>query len=67
MPEVKNKAYDLLFDYRDFCKRMGAQVNGLLTVQNDAVLRQSMMAKAEMAELPKLLAELKKLEDKKDA
>ena len=65
VPDLCNDAFDFQADYRDFEKRFGAQIHGLLDVQNDMVLRQSMMAKAEMAELPALLEELRKLGDKK--
>lgn len=65
--ELCNRVFDFQADYRDFEKRFGAQIHGLLEVQNDAVMRQSMMTKAEMAELPALLEELRKLGDKNGA
>ena len=64
--ETRDICFDLLTDYADFEKRFNAQIHGLLTVQNDAVMRQSMMMKADMAQMPALLGEIKKLGEKKD-
>lgn len=60
----RDRCFDLLADYRDLEKRMGAQIHGLMDVQNDTVLRQTMMAKADMAALPELLEEIRKLGEK---
>ena len=58
---VRNRCFDLLSDYRDLERRMNAELFGLLTAQNDAVQRWQQMMRADMAELPKVLAELRTL------
>jgi hypothetical protein len=63
--ELRDKVFDLLADYKDLEKRFSAQLAGLLTVQNDSVVRQSQYTAAQMKALPGLLEELKKLSDRK--
>lgn len=65
--ELKFKAYDLLFDYKDLEKRFSAQIGSLLTVQNDSVIRQAEYTSSQMKELPAVLEQLKALQEKKDA
>ena len=62
--DMRDKCYDLLIDYRDFEKRFSAQINGILTVQNDSVMRQNEYMSTQMKELPKVFGELKELQRK---
>lgn len=62
---LRDRCFDLLNDYRDLERRMNAQIAGLLTVQNDSVMRQSMLMRADMMALPGLMEELKKLGEQK--
>ena len=62
-PEIRDKCFDLLTDFRDLEKRFSAQINGLLTVQNDFVLRQSQYVIAQTKELPKIIEQLKALQN----
>ena len=64
--ELKFKAYDLLYDYKDLEKRFATQLSGLLAVQNDSVIRQAEYSSAQMKDLPLLLEQLKELQEKKD-
>lgn len=63
--ELRDRCFDLLSDYRDLEQRMNAQIAGLLAVQNDPVMRQSMLMRADMEALPGLVDELKKLGEQK--
>lgn len=63
--ELRDKCFDLMSDFKDLEKRFSAQIAGLLTVQNDSVVRQSQYSAAQMKALPGLLEELKKLSDRK--
>ena len=66
--ELRDKCFDLLYDYHDLEKRLSTQINGLLAAQNDYVVRQSQqMANAAMNDLPKILDLLKELQDKAEA
>lgn len=38
-PEVRNKVYDLLDDYREFCKYAGNEIAMELSVRNDSIAR----------------------------
>lgn len=63
---VKNASYELLEDYFELARMFSAQVSGLLAVQNDTVLRQSMAMRDSLKELPGLIKELDRLKgDKK--
>lgn len=62
---LRDRCFDLLNDYRDLERRMNAQISGLLAVQNDPVMRQSMLMRADMMVLPGLMDELKKLSGQK--
>lgn len=64
--EVRARAFDLMFDYKDFEKRFSAHIMNLLTVQNDFVLRQSQYATAQTQQLPQLLEQLKALQDARE-
>lgn len=64
--ELKYKAYDLLYDYKDLEKRFSTQISGLLNVQNDTVIRQAEYTRTQMKDLPLLLEQLKELQEKKD-
>lgn len=61
--DIRNKVFDLLSDYFQLEKMFDRQIRGLLDVQNDAVVRQSMMMKADAAELPKLIEALNALRE----
>lgn len=60
---VKDKCFDILSDYADLEKRLSTQINALLAVQNDPVMRQAQYSKAAMRELPEVIDELKKLQE----
>lgn len=64
--DVRDKCFDLLTDYKDLEKRLSSQINSLLTVQNDSVIRQTQYTTAQMKELPLILAQLKELQGKVD-
>jgi uncharacterized coiled-coil protein SlyX len=60
--DLKFKAYDLLYDYKDLEKRFSAQISSLLAVQNDAVIRQSQQMANSVRELPEILEQLKAMQ-----
>lgn len=62
---VKDKCFDILSDYADLEKRLSTQINALLAVQNDSVMRQAQYNKAAMKELPEVIGELQKLRELK--
>ena len=64
--KLRSKCFDLLADYKDLTKRLSMQIEGLVAVQNDSVVRQSMAMVDEMTKLPALLDELKKYADEKE-
>lgn len=64
--EVRNKCYDLMADFKDVEKRFSSQLNGLLAVQNDSVLRQSQYMTTQMSELPKVIEQLKELQEERE-
>lgn len=63
--ELRDKCYDMLYDYHDLEKRFSSQIMGLLSVQNDDVMRQSRYMDAQMKQLPALIEELRKLQEKR--
>ena len=64
--EIRDKCYDLLADYKDLEKRMSTQINSLLNVMNDNVLRQNEYVNAQMMEqLPALLKQVEELQARK--
>lgn len=63
-PDVRDKCFDLLYDYRMLEKRFHSAIIGLLTVQNDPVIRQNEMMANQMKALPELLGQLKELQEK---
>lgn len=64
--EARDKCYDLLYDFHDLEKRFTAAINGILAVQNDAVMRQSQYTATQMKELPLVMEQLKQLQEKDD-
>ena len=62
--DVRDKCFDLLYDYRMLEKRFHSAIIGLLTVQNDPVIRQNEMMANQMKALPELLGQLKELQEK---
>lgn len=63
--EVRDECFDLLYDYHDLEKRFGNQINGLLNIQNDYVLRQGEVMSAQIKDLPGIVEQLKKLQEAK--
>lgn len=61
---VRDRIFDIMSDYYSLDKMFDRQLRGLLAVQNDSVMRNGFMMKSDMAELPKLLEELTKLQSK---
>lgn len=62
---LRDKCYDLLADFKDLEKRLSTQINGLLNVMNDAVLRQNDYMAAQVKELPAMLKALQELQEGK--
>ena len=62
--DVRDKCFDLLYDYHELEKRLSSQITGLLTVQNDPVVRQSQQTSDMIKKFPEMLNELKELADK---
>lgn len=62
--ELRNKVFDIMEDYKDLSKWFSAQINSLLTVQNDYVIRQAQYTTAQVAEMPKLISQLQELQRK---
>jgi len=62
--ELRDKCYDMLSDFKDLEKRLSAQINGLLTVMNDPVMRQNEYMAAQVKQMPELLEQLKELQGK---
>lgn len=62
--ELRDKCYDMLADYKDLEKRLSAQINGLLTVMNDPVLRQNEYMAAQVKQMPELLKQINELQGK---
>lgn len=60
--EIRDKCFDLLADFKDLEKRFAAQINSLLTVQNDSVIRQSEVNAMALKELPALLEQIKDMQ-----
>ena len=63
---VKNKAYDLMSDYNQLEKMFNAEIRALLDVQNDTVVRQQLITKDIMQQLPWALQEFKALIEKRE-
>lgn len=67
-PDMKTKAYDLIFDYKDLEKRFSAQISSLLSVQNDGVIRENELRSSYVKELPALIEQLQAMQgENKDA
>ena len=68
-PDVRDKCFDLLYDYRALEKRFHSSIIGLLAVQNDSVIRQQDLMATQMKQMPELMRQLKELTGKveKDA
>lgn len=64
--EIRDKCYDILYDFRELEKLLSAQIYGLLTVQNDSVIRQSQQMANSVRELPQILEQLKELQEKQE-
>ena len=62
--DVKYKAFDLAFDYKDLEKRLSTQISGLLAAQNDMVVRMAQDTAAQVKALPEILDALKELQKK---
>lgn len=56
-PEVRNKVYDLLDDYREFCKFVGSEISMQLAVRNDPITRISAWLVQEIP--PEFLAKIR--------
>lgn len=63
--DLRDKCYDLLADYKDLEKRLSTQINGLLNVMNDSVMRQNEYMAAQVKELPAMMEKLKELQEGK--
>lgn len=61
--EARDKCYDLLYDFHELEKMLSAQLNGLLTVQNDYVIRQNEYTATQIKELPQVIEQLKNLQE----
>lgn len=63
--DCAEKCYAILSDYRTLERWLNVECRGLLAAQNDAVFRQSVLARSEMAQLPALLRQLQEVADRK--
>lgn len=63
-PDVRDKCFDLLCDYRALEKRFHSSIIGLLTVQNDSVIRQQDLMATQMKQMPELMRQLRELTGK---
>lgn len=61
---IRNKAYDLLADYFQLEKAFNAEIRSMLDVQNDMVVRQQLLNKMVVQELPAILPQLQELMSK---
>ena len=64
--DVKYKAFDLAFDYKDLEKRLSTQISGLLAAQNDMVVRMAQDTAAQVKALPEILDALKELQKERN-
>ena len=53
---LRDKAYDLLADYRDIERMLNTEINANLTIMNDVVARMAMSASSAMS--PESMAEI---------
>ena len=60
---LRDKCFDLISDYLNLERRLTAQINALLTVQNDIVVRNQLATSEVMKELPGILDQLKTITD----
>ena len=61
--EVRDKCYDLMADYKELSKWLATQINSMLTVQNDPVVRQAEFGLAQVEEaLPELLMQFQQFQ-----
>lgn len=65
--DLKFKAYDLMYDYKDLEKRFSTQISSLLAVQNDSVIRNAQYTAAQFMQIPDILEQLKALQETKEA
>lgn len=63
--DLRNKCFDLLYDFNDLRNRLTSQIMGLLTIQNDSVLRQSQYMDTQFKQLPQIIEQLKELTARK--
>ena len=59
--DARDTAYDLLSDYFHLEKSFQSEINALLGVQNDSIIRQQQMTKEAVALLPSIIEQLKEL------
>ena len=64
--ELRDKCFDLLYDFHDLEKRLSSQIASLLNVQNDSVLRQSRYMENQMKQLPQIIEQLKELQKERE-
>lgn len=64
--ELKFKAFDLMYDYKDLEKRLSTQISSLLAVQNDFVIRMAQDTASQVKALPEVLDTLKALQEAKE-
>lgn len=65
-PDVRGKAFNLLSDYKDFCRRFDERIRGVMAIQNDSVIRQQILNEQTLKELPGLMEQLRGLADRDD-
>ena len=63
-PDVRDKCFDMLYDYRALEKRFHSSIIGLLAVQNDSVIRQQDLMATQMKQMPELMRQLRELKGK---
>ena len=60
---LRNQSFDLLDDFRELERMLTAQMRGMLAAQNDAVLRQQLLNREAMGQLPEVLKSLRELQE----
>lgn len=72
--DVRNKVYDIVDDYREFCKMLGSEINSTVECKNDVVARLMITMGAQMTpealqasvkEIEQLQGELSEIEKKR--
>lgn len=61
--DVRNKCYDLMYDFHNVEKWMTSQIMGELNVRNDFVLRQSQYMDNQVRQMPEIMEQFRSLQE----